>query len=214
MAQIFIFGSSGAYGVGSQTGGWADLLKQALHTKMYSAQGVGEKYELYNFAKPGAPIEFVLETFKYQLEKYKRSGKVIILVSVGGNNSKAEDEPNNFISTIEEYQKEMFQLLTELKNNADEVIFVGSGCVDESKTNPKPNPLTGGKSYFSNERRLKFENVLNQICSNLGIKFIKTGIGNEEWIEKYLSDDGLHSNQLGHKLIADNVWVEIEPLLD
>lgn len=214
MTQIFIFGSSGAYGAGGVNGSWADILKQKLHTRMYSKNGVGDKYEIFNFAKAGEPIEFVLDTFKYFLEKYKRSGKVIILVSVGGNNSKAEDEPTNFISTIEEYKEKMFKLLTELKNNSDEVIFVGGGCVDESKTNPKPNPLTGGRSYFLNKRRAEFERVLDQVCSNIGITNIKTGVNNEEWIEKYLSEDGLHSNYLGYQLIADKIWTEIAPLLD
>lgn len=115
MTQIFVFGASIAYGVGGETGGWADLTKQKLHTRIYSRLGTGEKCELYNFAKPGEPISFVLDTFKYQLEKYKRSGKVIVLISTGGNNSKAENEPDNFISTPEQYHDEMFQLLTELK---------------------------------------------------------------------------------------------------
>ena len=111
MTQIFIFGSSLAYGVGGESGGWADLLKQKLHHKMFSSGGVGEKYELFNFAKAGEPISFVLETFKYQLEKYRRPGKVIILVSIGGNNSRAKDTPDNFISTVDEYKEEMTALL-------------------------------------------------------------------------------------------------------
>lgn len=184
MIQIFVFGSSSSYGVGSQSNGWADFLKEKLHALMYSENGVGEKYELYNFAKPGVTIKFVFETFKYQLEKYRRSGEVVIVVSVGGNNSKAEDEQDNFVSTIKEYEEEMSELLMELNNNSSKVLFVGSGCVDELKTNPKPNPLTGGKSYFSNKRRLEFEYVLKKLCMDIGVAFIETGVSNTEWIEK------------------------------
>ena len=181
---------------------------------MYSKLGTGERCELYNFAKPGEPISFVLDTYKYQFEKYKRNGKVIILVSTGGNNSKAENEPDNFVSTPEQYHDEMFQLLTELKKNADAVMFVGTGTVDESKTQPKFNPLTGEKSYFSNARRALFEKILSQICMEIGITFIQTEIENKEWIEKYLSSDGLHPNQAGHQLIADKIWTFLVPLLD
>lgn len=214
MTQIFVFGASIAYGVGGETGGWADLIKQKLHTRMYSKLGTGENCELFNFAKPGEPIGFVLDTYKYQFEKYKRSGKVIILVSTGGNNSKAENEPENFISTPEQYHDEMSQLLTELKKNTDTVMFIGTGSVDESKTQPKFNPLTGGKSYFSNARRSMFEKILSEICIETGVTFIQTEIENKEWIEKYLSSDGLHPNQRGYQLIADKIWSEIEPLLD
>lgn len=35
MTQIFIIGSSSVYGVGAESSGWADLVKQALHRKMY-----------------------------------------------------------------------------------------------------------------------------------------------------------------------------------
>lgn len=51
MIQIFILGSSTVYGVGAEHAGWADLIKQALHKKMYSENGSGEKYEIYNLGK-------------------------------------------------------------------------------------------------------------------------------------------------------------------
>jgi len=98
MTQVFILGSSSTYGVGGENGGWADLLKQSLHSDMFSSGGVGEKYEVYNFAKSGAPRSFVKETSKEQFKNYKRSGKTIVVVSVGGNNSKAEDKPDNYVS--------------------------------------------------------------------------------------------------------------------
>lgn len=93
-------------------------------------------------------------------------------------------------------------------------MFIGTGSIDESKTQPKFNPLTDGKSYFSNARRALFEKILSEICTEIGITFIQTGIENNEWIENYLSSDGLHPNQEGHKLIADKIWSVIEPLLD
>ncbi len=214
MTQIFIFGSSSAYGVGGENGGWADILKNKLHGLMFSKGGVGEKYELYNFAKPGEPISFVSNNFKNQLEKYRRSGKTIILVSIGGNNSRAKDTPDNFISTVDEYRKEMTELLTELKDNVNEVMFIGGGCVDESKTYPKPNPLTGGQDYFSNKRGSEFKKVLIEICSQIGVRFVSPGTDDEEWVEKYLFEDGLHPNQSGHELIAEKIWLELRPLLD
>jgi hypothetical protein len=68
------------------------------------------------------------------------------------------------VSTPEEYHQELEKLLISLKKDFDSVIFVGSGYVDESKTTPKVNPLTGENSYFSNRRRDIFDDVTRTIC--------------------------------------------------
>ena len=213
MIQIFIVGSSTVYGAGGKNGGWADLLKQAAHNKMYGKGGVGEKYEIYNFGKSGATIDFVQSTFPQQLEQYGRGGKVITIVNVGGNNAKAEDRPDNFVSTVDEYSNEMGKLLDMLKAKSKHVIAVGSGFYDESKTNPKPNPLTGGKSYFTNKRRNVFQNRFKKLCEQRSITFVEVGVSEDEWRQKYLYEDGLHPNQKGHELICKNVLAEVEKVI-
>lgn len=213
MIQIFLLGSSNVYGVGAENSGWGDLLKQALHKKMYSSGGVGEKYEVYNFSKSGANIGFVLKTFPEQLKEYGRNHKVITVVSVGGNNAKAENKPDNFVSTIEEYSKDMSQLLDMLKKSSNHVIAVSAGYYDESKTNPKHNPLTGGKSYFTNARSKMFSNRFKELCEKRQITLITDGMSEEEWKEKYLFTDGLHPNQAGHQLISQKVLEQLDKIL-
>jgi lysophospholipase L1-like esterase len=213
MIQIFIVGSSSVYGVGSSNGGWADLIKQEIHKKMYGNNGVGEKYEIYNFGKSGATIDFVLETFPDQFKQYGRGGKIITVFNVGGNNAKAEYEPDNFVSTLEEYSKEIAALLDLLKEKSDHVIGVGGGYYDEQKTNPKQNPLTGGRSFFTNERKQEFQNKQKELCDERNITFIDVGVKGDEWIQKYLYKDGLHPNQQGYKLIAKKILKELNKVL-
>jgi len=211
MTQVFILGSSMVYGVGGSQGGWADLIKQYLHQKMYGEDGIGEKYEVYNFGKSGATIDFVKDTCMSQLEAYGRGQRTIILLAVGGNNTKAEEEPHNFVSTPEEYENEMRELLSLLKQNSDGLIFVGSNnYVDESKTNPKTNPLTGGRSYFTNSRRQQFAGIVKQVCDDLGIPLIDVTVEKEKWLDAYIYKDGLHPNDAGHQLIFE----AIKPTLD
>lgn len=209
MIQIFTLGSSSVYGVGGECGGWGDIIKQAIHKKMYGAGGVGEKYEVFNFAKSGATVEFVRETFPQQLKQYGRGGKVISIVYVGGNNAKAEGTPDNFVSTIGEFSQQISDLLDLLKEKSTHVIAVGSGYYDETKTNPKPNPLTGGQSYFKNARKREFEARFQQIAKERAIPFIEVGVSEGEWKRKYLYDDGLHPNQDGYDLIARKILVEL-----
>jgi lysophospholipase L1-like esterase len=210
MIQIFILGSSSAYGVGAQTSGWGDLVKQYYHDKMYAAGGVGEKYEVFNFGKSGATIDFVTAAASEHFKHYGRGGEVITIFSVGGNNSKAEDRPDNFVSTVEEYTAELEAFITLLKQHSTKIIGVGHNFVDESKTNPKHNPLTGGASYFSNERRSQFGEATKALCQKHGVLFAEVGGSQDEWIQKYLYEDGLHPNQEGHRLIFESIRKHLE----
>lgn len=213
MIQIFLLGSSMVYGVGGADGGWGDLVKRWLHSKMYGDAGVGEKYELYNFGKSGETITFVLQTFPAQFEHYARGGKTIAVLSVGGNNSKAEGSPDNYVSTLDDYKAETEELLTMAKSKVDHVLVVGNGPVDESKTNPKFNPLTGGKSYFSNSRRQQFSAAYKELCLQHGITYIDRNVDEETWIKQYMYPDGIHPNREGHAYISRQVIAEIEKLL-
>jgi lysophospholipase L1-like esterase len=214
MKQVFIFGASTAYGVGAETAGWADLLKQSIHAKMYGSEGVGEKYEVYNFGYPGAAIEFVLVSAIEQLKFYRRSGKVIAVVQVGGNNVKAQEEPDNYVSSLEEYEGLMSQLIEKLKENVDELIMLDIPPVDETKTNPKPNPLTGGKSYFKNDRIILFNHALMKLCDKYGLHHIDLTIDPKEWVATYVSRDGLHPSQAGYQVIFEKLLPEVEHLLE
>ena len=205
ITQVFIIGSSFVYGVGAEKSGWADLVKQFFHHKMYGKSGVGEKYEVFNFAKSGAEIKFVKRLFPTLIREYGRKGKIITIVSIGGNDAKAVDSPTNYVSTIEKYTVQMSQLLDLLKEKSDLVIAVGGGYYDESKTNPKHNPFTGGESYFTNERRKKFEQRFQELCHQKSITFIGVKLSKEEWQKKYSYQDGLHPNQKGHQYVAENV---------
>lgn len=213
MPQLFLLGSSNVYGVGGENGGWADMVKLALHKKMYGKNGVGEKYEVFNFGKSGETIEFVIRTFPPLLKEYGRGGKVITVVSVGGNNAKATGTPDNYVSTIEEYSKSMTTLLDLLKKLSSHVIVVETGFYDEAKTSPKYNPDIGGNSYFSNQRKQAFELKLKEICKEKNITFVELGVSIDEWKEKYLSNDGLHPGPAGYKLISEKVLNEIEKFL-
>lgn len=213
MTQVFTLGSSSVYGVGSPAGGWGDLIKQALHKKMYEKDGVGEKFEVFNFSKSGATTTFVKMSFPEQLKQYGRGGKVITIIYMGGNNAKAEGTPENFVSTVEEFSKEIAELLDLLKEKSSHVIAVGSGYYDESKTNPKPNPLTGGKSYFKNSRKREFESRFKELAEDRGMPFVEVGVDEQEWKDKYLYKDGLHPNQDGYELISKKILIELEKLL-
>lgn len=213
MKQLFFFGSSSIYGVGGENGSYADIVKQYYHRKMYSSGGIGEKYEIFNFGLSGAKTEFVAETYPLILDRYGREGQIITILNVGGNNSKAENNPNNFVSTPEEYGQSLNRLLEIIKQKSSHTIVVGSGFCNEVKTNPKTNPLTGGRSYFTNKRREEFQKRCQDICKNRGITYISPNVDKSTWLNQYIYTDGLHANSQGYQLIAEKLISIIEALI-
>tara|TARA_Y100001001_G_C7906687_1_gene273685 strand:- start:289 stop:768 length:480 start_codon:yes stop_codon:yes gene_type:complete len=151
--QIFILGSSNAFGVGGENGGWADKIKKHYQKKMYQESGLGEICQIYNFSKPGATVGFVLDTYPDQLKHYGIKGQKVAIVSVGGNNAKAENTKDNYVSSVEKFEQQMGQLFDKLNQDFDDVMALGYRFYDETKTLPKSNPMTGGCSFFGMSER-------------------------------------------------------------
>lgn len=211
MKQVFIFGASSVYGVGAEDRGWGDLVKSYIHQKMYGEGGWGETHEVFNFAKSGSTIEFVGSTYRWVVENYRRNNtETIALVSVGGNDAKADNDPGNFVCTPEDFKVKIGKLLSELQTEFDHVIFVGNGYVDESKTFPKQSPFSDHVSYFSNERRQLFGQISKNSCEQLGIDYVSIPTNKDDWLRSCLSKDGLHPNQTGY----DKMFEAIRPVLE
>lgn len=208
-------GASTVYGVGGPNGGWADMLKLALHKQMYKEAGSDEAHEVFIFAKSGVTTDFILNGCEQRIEDYRRDGhKTIVILSVGLNNAKAVGTPNNYVSTPEEYATQIKQLLERLTKKADVVICVGFTPVDESKTTKKVNPFTGQSSFFFNDRIKTFNDVFRQAAEEADdtVQFLDlfTAVSELDWANTCLSPDGLHPNNKGHRWICD----QISPLLD
>lgn len=212
--QIFCIGASTTYGVGGSKGGWADLLKQKLHQKMFGSNPTGEKHEIYNLGVPGATIGNMVERTEVSLRTIKKiDRKSISIVQGGANNALAVERPDNFVSTTEEYRKELIDFFSVVKNLSDEVVCLGSVPMDESKTTPIIKDLERGKTaYFFNKRIEQFEKVLQETVEGLGIIFVPlfneaTSIG---WVPDYQFKDGIHGNDKGHAWLCDKAWATIK----
>ncbi len=209
MKQIFILGASSVYGVGAERG-WADLVKSYVHGKQFAPGGSGETCEVFNFAKAGSTIEFIAETFPWFCENYQRGPELITLICVGGNDAKAVGTPENYVCTPEAFKEKLTNLCQVLKAHSQRVIFVSNGYLDESKVNPKVNPLTGANSYFTNERRGQFNAITKNVCASMGFDFVAPTCDQDAWTRSYLYQDGLHPNQAGYELM----FAAIQPKLD
>lgn len=214
MKQFFILGASSVYGVGAESGGWGDLVKSYIHSKMYGADGVGEKYEVFNFSRSGSTVEFVADAAAWVYDKYARGNDVTTLISVGGNDAKAENAPDNFVCTPDDFREKVSRLLETLRQHSKQIIFVSNGFVDESKVSPKQSPFGDDKvSYFTNERRALFNGITKEICESKDIDFVAVDIDKDTWIKNYLYTDGLHPNQAGYQKVFESLKPVVERIL-
>jgi lysophospholipase L1-like esterase len=207
MRQIFIFGESYAYGVGDTDSGWANRLKVSMHEKMYAPDGTGETVQIYNFGKPGATVDFLLSTMPFILSEYAQEDSTV-LISIGANDSRAQDHPDSFVSDPEIFRENLSKLIKSIKGKAENIIFLCYPAHDESKTLPKHNPLTGGKSYFFESRLQEYFNEVKAVCEEQGIDVLD--IQHHQWKSTCLYDDGLHPNDKGHKIIFEAVKKKLE----
>jgi len=214
MKQVFILGASSVYGVGAEHDGWGDLVKSYVHNKLYTSDGPGEACEVFNFAKAGSTIEFITDTFPWISEHYQRGPELVTLVSIGGNDARAVNTPDNYVSTPEEFRDKLSNLCTMLKVQSKHVIFVSNGYVDERKVSPKPSPFNDGiVSYFTNERRAQFNAITKELCESMEFDFVAVECDKNTWINEYLYKDGLHPNQLGYQLIFEALRPKLDKAL-
>jgi lysophospholipase L1-like esterase len=217
MSQILIMGASTVYGVGGAHGGWADLVKLHLHEEMYAKNMVSEAHEVHIFAKPDATVHFVVDTYERYIADYRRNNrKTVVILSIGMNDTKAIDSPDNYLNTPQAYKQSMTALLNGLAKITDAVLCVGFASVDESRTSPKLNPFTGKHSYFTNKRiqmfNAAFEEAVNSSDANATYVDLVTQTG-DDWPKSCLSADGLHPNDTGHRRIFDKLMPQINRLI-
>ena len=212
MAAILCFGASSVYGVGGSRGGWPDLLKAALHLEQYCNGNAAEVHEVYNLGVPADTSAEVLSRLDLEIQARRRpmQPSTLVLLSIGMNDSRAIETPENYVSTPDAFGSRISELLRRVSQSSAASAVVGFSPVNERLTTPKLQPRTGRRSYFTNSRIEKFESVLCERALSAGMSAIPvfraaTEVG---WDAK-LCADGLHPNDEGHQFIADLVlpWV-------
>lgn len=217
MKTVLMFGASITHGVGGEHGGWADMLKVDMHKAMYGEGASGESCTVYELGIPGNTSRDVVGRFEAEtLARIpeKNPEQTFIIFSAGTNDSKATSSPDNYLHSPDEYSTNVRAFIRLAKEHAKHVLCIGILPVDQAKTNPKLNPITGTNSYFTNGRIKRFEDALVSACKQEGVHCVPL-FDNvpKDWDERYLFNDGLHPNTKGHKWIYEYVKPHIDKVM-
>lgn len=209
MKTVLIFGASGTHGVGGARGGWADKIKLWLHQEMFGPNSKGQQCIVYELGIVGDTTRdvvgrFEVETLARLTEKDPKN--TFVIFSAGANDSRATGSPENYLHTPEEYAGSVYAFIKLAKKFANHILCVGLSPVNQAKVHPKHNPLTGGKSYFDNQRLHLFEDTLAQTCQTEKVPCLALfDAVPARWTEDYLATDGMHPNDAGHQWIFEQV---------
>lgn len=203
MHNILIFGDSIAVGRGvDKVKSWASLLAQDLDKKDKRS------ILLYNLSIPGQSTNEVLKRFSTEAEvrckKIYPDDRCTIVFALGINDAKCVETKDNIITTTENFKNNIRLLINNARKYIGNIIFIGPTLVDEKKTMPIDT------NYFSNKKILEYSSILKKICIENGISFVDVA---DDWrqrnYKKFLTRDGIHPNEQGHKTIYENI-IKIE----
>ncbi len=195
MFSLICIGDSMIYGRGeSPSGGWVSRLKKDFENDEIH-KGV------YNLGIPGDTSHSLKKRIKNEITpriwKRKENDKYVLLIGIGGNDSRFVIKVGNYQTKMDNFRENIIKVIDEVKYLVSEVIFVGLGPIDESKTQG-----IDGAIYYLNENIKLYNNEIKKLANENGIKFIDLY---EELVNsKYLDNlykDGLHPNSKGYDLI-------------
>jgi lysophospholipase L1-like esterase len=123
-----------------------------------------------------------------------------IIFAIGANDSREiREHPDQEIS-LEEYKKNILQLIQLAKALSKEVVIVGLFPADEKLS----TPYKEDKFYF-NQKLEKYNNALREIAADEGLQFVDifASLLSQDYLQ--LLADGLHPNTAGHQFIFEAV---------
>ncbi|HSX27832.1 MAG TPA: GDSL-type esterase/lipase family protein [Candidatus Saccharimonadales bacterium] len=201
MTQILFFGSSSVHGVGDPQGGWVDRFKRQRHNEMY-----GEKKnsndEIFNLGVPGDTSAQLLNRISYELPARQRESQpMVVVISAGGNDSRAADSPTNFISSPDEFMANLENIVEIVRSYTPFILFVGLTPVDDTRTRPMPDG-----SYFSQARIQKFDEAMGDVADSHHLPRVElyASMLALDW-RAMLYEDGLHLNEVGHNWLFERI---------
>ncbi|MCX6803800.1 MAG: SGNH/GDSL hydrolase family protein [Candidatus Diapherotrites archaeon] len=191
--NICIFGASTAFGYGdNEKGGWAERLKLCLREK---GKGI-----VFNLGISGQTTKDVLK--RIENESAPRKPKVII-IQVGDNDAIFLKKENKNKVPLEEFSKNLTELLKKAKVITKNVVVLSTKKVLEEKMCPAP---WDKNVYYYNKEMEKYASEIKRETEKHACEYVDI----LNLLEEKDYFDGLHPNYSGHDKIFEKVKQKLE----
>ena len=192
---ICVFGDSVLWGWGLPFRvGWVNLFRNYIEDKS------NFEMNLYDLGIDAETTDGILERFDAEAAARKPD---MVIFATGINNStyrKTKDYP---ITTVDDFEKNIYALIKKARKFTTEIVFVGLCLGDEKLVMPLPASKTG--KCFTKKNLKIYNEIIKKCCFNENVLFI-------DIIDKLTNDDfceGLHPSTGGHKKIFQEVKKKI-----
>lgn len=195
--RVCIFGASVTWGaIDPKGGGWVDRLKRYWYE---SSEG---EVQVFNLAIGGDDTEMLLRRIRVETEARKPS---LTIIALGTGDSKYIGTPDHPQIPLEQFRKNLAELVVISQETAKRVVFVGLTPCDESKTMPVPwDP--DGLEHYDNTHITLYDNAIREFCKREEIPYV------DLWDIVALDElvDGIHPNAEGHRKIFEVMKEEVK----
>src|SRR3989338_2126344 len=183
--SICVFGDSTAWGAWDfEKGGWVSRLWMDVGMRD------PDYVEIYNLSISGGTTETILSRFASEARIRKADA---LLFQTGGNDSSYENSPENYLVPLEQFEKNIEDIISRAKGIAERTAFIGFKNCDESRT----TPVSWCNFFYTNENIQRYNLVMKTVCERNDVPFLDVyGI-----LEPSDLMDGLHPNESGHQKI-------------
>ncbi len=203
-ARIYAFGDSLTYGAWDSQGGWCDRIKRKLHEKMID--GEGGKFQMFNLGIGGEHSRGLLGRIKNEMDaRYRPDWPAIIIIGTGANDTRYVEGGDPNVS-LDEYKRNLLEILSIARTYTDKILFVGVGVVENEIQDFKGTLL-------SNELLRDHYKVMANVADDEGVPIVNVNSGLEASDKSVYFRDGVHLNEEGHKIVSELVWAKLEPIL-
>ena len=188
MQNILIFGDSITWGAVDSKGGWAQRIKNET-----------EENTVYILGISGDDSNGLLKRLEQEaLIRLDEENQTALIIAIGINDSQIELQNNTNKIPVEDFRKNLNEIIQRGKKIANQIIVLGISPVNESKVKPMPWKITHG---YTNEQIKKYNKIIYETAKENDVDFID--VCNKFLKEDYktLLFDGLHPNDKGHELI-------------
>lgn len=211
MKRITVFGGGTSEGLWDKQGGWVQRLKSKLNQKTLNTKG-SKYYETFCLGVRGDNTQDVLDRFETELdfrEKHDEDAENVLIFEIGANDAQFVFEEDDLKTSPEDFREQMNELMDKADQRAEHVIFLGLLPVLDDDTNPIP--AIEGRSYTSN-RMKQYTEIIEELCEVHNVEYIDIYSMFEQASFEDLTDDGLHPNTEGHRIIFETVEEKLKEL--
>jgi len=188
--------------MGCSEGGWADQLK--VFCMKRELENPEFDYSVYNLGISGDNTDDLLERFEFETkQRLHKEDEIIFIFAIGINDSCFVKSKNIFLTTENNFKKNIQKLIEIAKKYSSKIIFVGLTPVEENKTNPISWSITG--ESYKNKYIKRYDNIIKFICEENKIYFVDIFDEFNKIDYKRLLEDGLHPNSKGHQKMFEVV---------